>query len=201
MSSYKFHYEKYLYSNPYLIDLVIKNYPLALIINERNGKIITSHIPLFRANDRSLFGHADKNNPQFQENEISNVYIVFMGCQSYISPDIYHDNALPTWNYISVHAQGHLSVINDIAINHDTLKKTCNHLQHISTAFQYHSEDTRNINNISEISTLKINTFYEEGRFKLSQEKDIIDRNAAIQYMIKNKDDVNYMVLKEILKI
>ncbi|MCW5263382.1 FMN-binding negative transcriptional regulator [Verminephrobacter eiseniae] len=197
LNSSAFHYREYRCRRPDLIDLMIKHYPLALICSEHHGQRHASHIPLFRATDRTLFGHVDRSNPQFQQRSFQ-ASLIFMGLQRYIPPEAYLSRLLPTWNYVAVHMDAEVEVLNDIEFALDVLRDTCDQLQPPHAPFQYDAEDPRVIANVTNILALRVSTSHEEGRFKLSQDKGEADRAAAFNHLLRH-DEVSERKLLQAL--
>ena len=185
MTSCAFHYQEYSCQHPELIDLMISHYPLALVNSEYQGMLEASHVPLFRDADRSLFGHVDRRNPQFQERNRFQARLVFMGPQSYIPPEAYRSRQLPTWNYVAVHMQAEVAVIDDPAESAKILCATAARLQPKSAPYQYDPADPRVAANLPHILALRIRCSHEEGRFKLSQDKGEADRAAALEHLLR----------------
>lgn len=101
----------------------IKAHPLAAWAAMSNGEIVVNHIPFVLHEKKgelgTLLGHVARANPIWKEcsTDLDSV-IIFQGSQAYITPGWYpskhkHGKAVPTWNYIVVHAYGIPRVIED----------------------------------------------------------------------------------------
>lgn len=178
-----FHYSQYRSTHIKLIREFIGRFPLALITSFVNGKWQSSHIPLF-LNERNdeLFGHVDASNSQFAITDDLPIYIVFSGPNVYIPPEAYTTRQLPTWNYLSVHVTGTLSVINNSERNIEILRETALRLKETPSTFCVKDSDPRLQKWIGSVRGLQIRISDIEGRFKLSQDKSIDDVTAAAQY-------------------
>lgn len=174
---------------------MIERYPLALISSEIQGQRHASHVPLFRAADRSLFGHVDRRNPQFSQQRFT-AQLVFMGPQCYIPPEVYRSRLLPTWNYIAVHMEAEIEVLDDIESALCTLRDTCERLQSPQAPFQFDGEDPRVSTNAPHILALRVRSLREEGRFKLSQDKRGIDSDAALEHLLQRDTDSERVLLQ-----
>ncbi|WP_300729916.1 FMN-binding negative transcriptional regulator [Pseudomonas sp.] len=94
--------------------------PLPVVITH---DLIASHVPLLLMPDEgpfgTLYGHLARPNPQGQSlAEPAETLVIFAGEQAYISPSFYpekavHGKAVPTWNYLAVHAYGQAEVFDD----------------------------------------------------------------------------------------
>ncbi len=97
--------------------------PLAALVSHSNAGLQASHLPLLLAAEEgeygTLYGHFARANPQWQVfAEQPEALAIFSGADAYVSPSGYpskaeHGKAVPTWNYISVHAHGQLEVFDD----------------------------------------------------------------------------------------
>ena len=101
--------------------------PLPVLITHGSQGLLASHVPLLlnptEGTHGTLYGHLARANPQWQAlAEGVEALVIFAGEQAYISPSFYpskaeHGKAVPTWNYLAVHAYGQPDVFED----HDRL--------------------------------------------------------------------------------
>lgn len=105
---------------------LIRERPLATLVTPSDEGLTADHLPLHLSSDPgdlgTLRGHIARNNPLWRgtAHEIT-ALAVFTGPDSYISPSWYptkreHGKAVPTWNYLAVHASGTLRFIDDAAV-------------------------------------------------------------------------------------
>lgn len=97
--------------------------PLATLITAGEQGLIASHLPVLlerQADNRgTLHGHFARANPQWRDLSGGvEVLAVFTGASAYVSPGYYPSKArdhkaVPTWNYIAVHAWGRPEVFDD----------------------------------------------------------------------------------------
>ena len=109
------------------INKFIQENSFGILINQTNGKLWATHIPLEldtnKNGDSILFGHLSKENPQWEGFiENNEVLAVFSGPHSYISSSWYDHENVPTWNYIAVHVYGTIKII-DAEAAIEVLKK------------------------------------------------------------------------------
>lgn len=109
--------EKFKESRTEILHALIRAHPLgALVVVGRNGLEI-NHMPFFLETACGEFGvlraHIPKGNPLWQDwcNPDVEAVVIFQGEESYITPSWYptkhaHGQAVPTWNYVVVHAHG-----------------------------------------------------------------------------------------------
>ena len=97
--------------------------PFATLTSSDASTLNADHLPLVlhavQGDCGVLHGHMARANPLFREGVSDlDVLVVFSGPHSYISPSWYpskqdHGKAVPTWNYIKVHARGTLRFTTD----------------------------------------------------------------------------------------
>ncbi|KMM85004.1 negative transcriptional regulator, PaiB family [Pseudomonas taetrolens] len=97
--------------------------PLPVLVTHDSQGLFASHIPLLlnphEGDYGTLYGHFARANPQWQTlAEGAEALVIFTGEQAYISPSFYpskaeHGKAVPTWNYVAVHAYGQAEVFDD----------------------------------------------------------------------------------------
>jgi len=99
-----------------ILHSLIKSKPLGTWTTISAGEITINHIPFVLHEHKgelgTLVGHVARSNNIFQTYSTNvNSVVVFQGDQAYISPSWYpskhsHGKAVPTWNYVVVHAYG-----------------------------------------------------------------------------------------------
>jgi len=108
-----------------VLQSLIKAHPLGTWATQGDGELIVNHVPFLldasRGDCGTLVGHVARANGVWQSfsKSVPSV-VVFQGAESYITPSWYpskhaHGKAVPTWNYVVVHAHGLPRVIEDSA--------------------------------------------------------------------------------------
>ena len=97
--------------------------PLPVLVTHGSQGLLASHVPLLLNPDEgpngTLYGHLARANPHWQAlTEGAEALVIFAGEQAYVSPSFYpskaeHGKAVPTWNYVAVHAYGQAEVFDD----------------------------------------------------------------------------------------
>lgn len=145
-----------------------------VFIEEENGKIfLRGHI--MRQSD---------HHKAFIQNP--NVVVVFTGPHAYVSASWYSDpSQASTWNYMSVHAKGHITFLDEQALV-DVLKKTTLHFEGYNpaspTVFDNLPGEYRN-RLMKAIVAFRIDVTALENVFKLSQNRDQISYANIIQQL------------------
>jgi transcriptional regulator len=99
-----------------VLHALIRAQPLGLWATQTDSELLVSHVPFLLDAARGPYGtlvsHVPRANPIWQafSRTVPSV-VVFQGPNAYISPSWYpskhaHGKAVPTWNYVAVHAHG-----------------------------------------------------------------------------------------------
>ena len=98
-------------------------HPFGVLVTMTRRGLDANHIPFLIDADPAphgtLRGHVARANPVWQDVQLStDALVIFQGPDSFISPSWYPSKletaaVVPTWNYVVVHAHGHLRVIQD----------------------------------------------------------------------------------------
>jgi transcriptional regulator len=176
--------------NQEAITAFLKENSFGILINQTNGKLWATHIPLelgINTEGKTILeGHISKENPQWQgfaEND--KILAVFSGPHSYISPSWYDHENVPTWNYIAVHVYGKIKIIEGDAVI-ESLKR-------LVDKYEQNSENPVRIEDLSEKTMM-------QSRGIVAFEIEIEEIQAQ-QKMSQNRDDKNYQnIISELEK-
>jgi len=101
----------------------IESSPLAILVTQDEQGLQASHLPLLldrqAGTQGTLLGHFARANPHWHS--LANgapVLVIFPGASAYVSPGYYPSKAgdhkaVPTWNYVAVHARGQAQVFDE----------------------------------------------------------------------------------------
>jgi transcriptional regulator len=101
---------------------LMEDQPFASLITVGSGGLFASHIPMVLEQNGAmglLKGHLSRANAQWRDySPAVEALAIFSGPQHYITPTWYPEKeetgkVVPTWNYVVVHAYGHLKVVED----------------------------------------------------------------------------------------
>ena len=103
---------------------VMSSHSFGTLVTTFDGEPQATHLPFVFDPDRGQYGtlvsHMARANPQWQQfarygSEGGMALAIFQGPHSYISPTWYGDTepAVPTWNYVAVHAYGRPLILDD----------------------------------------------------------------------------------------
>jgi transcriptional regulator len=178
---------------PELLHGFIKEHPLGTLITQGEKGLSANLIPFFlesnpSTGNSSLFGHLARANPQIEELRSGDeCLLVFRGENGYITPSWYQTKidtgkVVPTWNYATVHVWGNPITYDDP----DWLR------EHVETLTQIHETGRKEPwlvssapqdfieKNLHAIVGVGISVARMEGKWKISQNRDAVDRNGVI---------------------
>ena len=122
--------KRYEEKDPETIHSFVRENSFAVLVTVQDGLPVATHIPLLMEKNEQgrdiLVGHISSGNGQ--KHSLVNgakVLAIFAGPHAYISPRWYTRINVPTWNYISVHIYGTLTVMEG-----DALRAALNRLVH-----------------------------------------------------------------------
>ncbi|HEY6598633.1 MAG TPA: FMN-binding negative transcriptional regulator [Pseudomonadales bacterium] len=105
---------------------LIDRYPFGALTTVSHGRLSISTIPFVLERERgALDGHIARANPHWREfADISDLRVVFVGPNAYISPTWYQSpNMVPTWNYVAVEVGGRIEVLEGRAARLDLVDR------------------------------------------------------------------------------
>lgn len=180
----------------------IEENSFAILVNQSNGKINATHIPLFieesKGNQLILSGHISKLNPQ-SENFAENgaVLAIFSGAHSYISSSWYDYEEVPTWNYLAVHVEGKIEILNE--------EQKLLHLENLVNKYEKNSENPISTQSLSEKTMRQANGILAfniiinniDAVKKLSQNKSENNKKSIISHLEKSGDEGARIIANE----
>jgi transcriptional regulator len=174
--------EQFRETRPQVLHDAVRAIGLATLVTQGAGGIEANHLPLL-LEDGVLRGHFARANPVWKNlGSNAEALAIFLGPHGYVSPGWYPSKtetgkAVPTWNYITVHAHGRMRLIEDA----DWLRA---HVGALSDAHEagrpapWHLEDapTGFINSLLRaIVGFELTVTRLEGKWKLSQNRSATD--------------------------
>lgn len=96
----------------------IEAHAFGLLVSNLGGGPFATHLPFLLDRDAgphgTLIGHVARANPHWHDLAGAPALAVFSGPHAYVSPTWYEDApAVPTWNYVAVHATGRAELVDD----------------------------------------------------------------------------------------
>lgn len=163
----------------------------AIIVGHGPDGMIASHVPIELDTGAGPHGtvrcHLAKANPQSEAIAGREVLLIFQGPQGYVTPNWYPSKhqtgkAVPTWNYVAIHAYGTATTFDDSARLEAHLGAMTDHFE---SAYQlpWKLEDAPDgyIEGMCQaIVGIEIEISRLEGKWKLSQNRSETDANGVI---------------------
>jgi transcriptional regulator len=108
------------------VHALMRAHPFAILVTPGADGLTATHLPtVLKVDAASPLGriecHVARPNPQWKSFAAdADALLIFQGPEAYIRPGWYpskaeHGKAVPTWNYVAVHAYGSLRVMDDKA--------------------------------------------------------------------------------------
>jgi transcriptional regulator len=167
---------------------LMRERPLATLVSVAEGGPHFTHLPLEVQESEGrtrLLGHVARANPHWSQwGEGAPVTAIFHGPDGYVSPRWYAAReAVPTWNYIVVHARGLLSVTHDSEAKERILKALID--RHDAGYRQQWDElpETYREGMKRAVVGVTIDVERLEGKFKLGQNRPVADRRRVREEM------------------
>lgn len=163
-----------------------------LIIKNASGDLDLAHLPFFL--DRkdgekgTLLTHVARANRIWRSVDgKSRAMVIFQGPHAYISPGWYKsDIKVPTWNYAVVHAHGVPKKVSEAELYSILKRLTDKHEALLENPWRIEDLPPDQWERFKkEILGIKIEIDELVGKFKLSQNREADDREAAIEGLVK----------------
>ena len=173
----------------------IERHDFGQLVSRGAAGLTASHIPFlveYHGEELHLLGHLARPNPQVEDlGHDEQVLAIFSGPHAYISPSWYAAGpAVPTWNYVDVHAYGTVRLVREA----DWLRSL---LLRLSDRHEAGSSNPWRMRELPEpylqgmlkgIVGLDIAVTRLEGKYKLSQNRPAVDRPRVIAELERRED-------------
>jgi len=195
-------------SRPEVLDSFIAANSLAAVVTLSSQGIVANHVPLLfkrqQGNQGVLTGHVSRANPMWRDyDQTTEVLAIFTGPQRYISPNWYpskaeHGRVVPTWNYMVVHAYGHMRTFDDRARLEELLiALTDTHESMFARPWKVGDAPAPYVDGLMKaIVGIEIELTRLEGKWKLSQNRPAKDREAVATHLRESGDETALEMLK-----
>ncbi|HEU4791632.1 MAG TPA: FMN-binding negative transcriptional regulator [Flavobacterium sp.] len=183
----------------------LKANAFGILINQTNGKLWATHIPLEleinKEGEEVLMGHISKENPQWTAFESNNqVLAVFTGPHSYISPSWYDHENVPTWNYSAVHIYGKIKIIEGDAVIDTLTKLVDKYEQNSKCPVRVADLSKKTMMQTRGIVAFEIKIEEIQAQTKMSQNRDDKNYSNIISELEKTENPQSMAVAKEMAK-
>ncbi|MFH2133044.1 MAG: FMN-binding negative transcriptional regulator, partial [bacterium] len=146
----------------------------------------------------ALIGHMDRNNPHTAYLSNDKTLVIFQGPNAYISPNVYKSSQLPTWNYIAVHVKGRTAITESADAVMDSMIKMAAILETGPNPYALDKENTKMQHLIKHVVGFEIEILEMTGRFKLSQNKNSVDRQLAREKLLAESNRIQEALIKSV---
>jgi len=180
----------------------IKENAFGMLINQTNGKLWATHIPLEletnKEGEEVLMGHISKENPQWTAFESADqVLAVFTGSHAYISSSWYDHENVPTWNYSAVHIYGKIKIIEGDAVIDSLTKLVDKYEQNSQCPVRVSGLSKKTMLQTRGIVAFEIQIEEIHAQTKMSQNRDDKNYSNIISELEKTESPQSMAVAKE----
>lgn len=165
---------------------VIQENSFATLFSVHKGKSFATHLPLLLNKEKTyLYGHFARSNTQWKDIQNQTVLAVFHGPHCYISPSWYETNqAVPTWNYVTVHVYGEVELIEDEHELMSSLNDMVLEYEAPDNSYRLQDVDVELLRGMTKgIQGFKIKIDKMEGKAKLSQNHSLHRQELIIKQL------------------
>ena len=166
---------------------LIHDHPFATLVTPASPEPMISHVPLLLVPGcephGELIGHVARANPHWRHGAAAESIAIFHGPHAYISPSWYAKpaQAVPTWNYATVHAHAMMQVIDDPVEARSVLDALVHRFE--STRAQpwtFAMAERERDALVGAIVAFRLRIRHIEAKFKLSQNRPAGDRQRVV---------------------
>jgi transcriptional regulator len=144
--------------------------------------VAVSHLPLLVDIERGVLrGHLSMDNPQYRHLAAgASALAIFHGPHGYVSPSVYLEPGVPTWNYVVVHARGKARLVEEadlLAI----LEESVQRFDRTGWTLAALGESLRP--KLDSIAGFEVDVHHLEGKRKLSQNRAPEDQARVVEWL------------------
>jgi transcriptional regulator len=182
----------------------IEQYSFGLLVSRDAGQPFATHLPLLLDRQSGpqgcLMGHTARANPQVAQADGQTVLAVFSGPHTYISPTWYEaEPAVPTWNYVAVHAYGKLQIIEDVELLRELVARTVRlYEQSMPRPWSFDSSTQYATRMLGQIIGFRIQIERIDGKWKLNQNQPV-ERRTKVIYRLQEQGDENALAIAALM--
>lgn len=165
---------------------LIHDHPFATLVTPGSPEPMVSHVPLLLVPGcephGELIGHVARANPHWRHAAAAESIAIFHGPHAYVSPSWYARpaQAVPTWNYATVHAHATMEVIEDPAEARAILDALVDRFESTRQAPWSFAMPARERDALlGAIVAFRLRIRRIETKFKLSQNRPAVDRERV----------------------
>jgi len=181
----------------------MSRFSFATIISAKDNLPVATHLPFVVSLENEnilLTSHFARANEQWKDLENNMVLVIFSEPHAYISPDHYDKELnVPTWNYISIHAYGQVTLITETEKVMDVLENTIENYER-SYIKQWNNlpQDFKS-KMIKGIVAFEVLVTDIQAKKKLSQNRTENERRSIIN-TLSSSNDTNEQLIADYMK-
>ncbi|MDQ3327293.1 MAG: FMN-binding negative transcriptional regulator [Chloroflexota bacterium] len=178
---------------------LMERFSFATLVTVQDGAPLATHLPFVldraRGEHGTILGHMARGNGQWRSfTAEAEALVIFQAEHAYISPSWYeHHPSVPTWNYMVVHAHGTPRIVDA----HDRITTSLRQLveQHERGFTEPWDMDALPDDYVAKmvrgIVAFEIPITRLAGKFKLSQNRSVADRQRVVEALAGSGDAVD----------
>jgi transcriptional regulator len=168
---------------------LLANHGAADLVTMTSDGLVATMLPFVYDHSRgALLGHLARNNDHWRRTVIGDALVIMRGPDSYVSPAWYaskreHGRVVPTWNYITAHVYGTMTVYDDPGWVADVVRRLSDHHE-AGRADPWSVDDAPEkyvSGQLRAIVGVEIGIKRIEAKFKLSQNRPDADIDGVIE--------------------
>ncbi|MBD2843585.1 FMN-binding negative transcriptional regulator [Paenibacillus sp. IB182496] len=170
----------------------IEQHNFGILITTQAQHPVGSHLPFWLDREqRRMYSHFARPNEQWRDIEDQEALIIFPGPHTYISPTWYETNqSVPTWNYVSVHVYGKITIIDDPSEVLGSLGKLVLQHEGPDSAYTLDSSNQAFVEGLSAgIVAFQCEIAKLEGKWKLSQNHSRARQENVVRQLEQSKHE------------
>ena len=180
-------------TDPQALREMIEANSFGTLISMLDDRPFATHLLFIYDPDHSrLLAHMARANPHWSElaRTKRDALIIFQGPHAYISPSLYRDPGVPTWNYTAVHIYGRFRVLDD-AIEHRQVMETLTAQHETQRPVPWQADfDSSMVQQMLQATVaFEIEISEVQGKFKLGQNRSSADRENVIHELQNDGGD------------
>lgn len=186
-----------------VLHALVREQSFATLVSHVEGELVATHLPLLLdaecGPNGTLLGHMARANPQWRGfTGGAEALAIFQGPHAYVSPSWYEAQpAVPTWNYVAVHACGAPRLIEDRAALRRLLEVTVGIYEAPQPAPWVLPESDEFFERLAlGIVGFELPIARIEGKWKLNQNRSAADRQGVIERLREQDDPLTVAVAR-----
>jgi transcriptional regulator len=176
---------------------LLANHGAADLITMTADGLVATMLPFIYDRPRNLLvGHVARNNDHWRRDAIGDALVIMRGPDAYVSPTWYaskqeHGRVVPTWNYVTAHVYGELTVHDDAAWVEDVVRRLSDLHEH-GRAEPWSVDDAPEKyvqGQLRAIVGVELAIHRIEAKFKLSQNRPVADIDGVVDGLHADGND------------